>query len=104
MIHCSRKKQSLQKSQRMKKSARELIDLRTQVALWTQETIVRSVKRQCKLLIIDEGHGKAGINGEIAARGNAGGSPMILRPELRDVEHSMPRAYLARPGVFFIPG
>ena len=45
----------------------ELIDLRTIVPLDT-ETIVRSVKKTGKLLIIDEGHVSFGITGEIAAR------------------------------------
>jgi len=45
----------------------ELIDLRTIVPLDT-DTIVRSVKKTGKLLIVDEGHVHFGISGEIAAR------------------------------------
>lgn len=45
----------------------ELIDLRTIVPLDT-ETIIRSVKKTGKLLIVDEGHVDFGISGEIAAR------------------------------------
>ena len=45
----------------------ELIDLRTIVPLDT-ETIIRSVKKTGKLLIVDEGHLSFGITGEIASR------------------------------------
>lgn len=45
----------------------ELIDLRTIVPLDT-ETIIRSVKKTGRLLIVDEGHISFGISGEIAAR------------------------------------
>ncbi len=45
----------------------ELIDLRTIVPLDT-ETIIRSVKKTGKLLIVDEGHIHFGISGEIATR------------------------------------
>lgn len=45
----------------------ELIDLRTIVPLDT-ETIIRSVKKTGRLLIVDEGHTSFGISGEIAAR------------------------------------
>lgn len=45
----------------------ELIDLRTIVPLDT-ETIIKSVKKTGKLLIVDEGHEHYGITGEIAAR------------------------------------
>ena len=45
----------------------ELIDLRTIVPLDT-ETIIKSVKKTGKLLIIDEGHVSFGITGEIATR------------------------------------
>jgi pyruvate dehydrogenase E1 component beta subunit len=45
----------------------ELIDLRTIVPLDT-ETVIRSVKKTGKLLILDEGHVSFGISGEIAAR------------------------------------
>ena len=45
----------------------ELIDLRTIVPMDT-ETIIRSVKKTGKLLIVDEGHESFGISGEIAAR------------------------------------
>ena len=45
----------------------ELIDLRTIVPLDT-ETIIRSVKKTGKLLIVDEGHISFGISGEIATR------------------------------------
>ena len=45
----------------------ELIDLRTIVPLDT-ETIIRSVKKTGKLLIVDEGHEHFGISGEIATR------------------------------------
>ena len=45
----------------------ELIDLRTIVPLDT-ETIIRSVKKTGRLLIVDEGHRSFGISGEIAAR------------------------------------
>lgn len=43
------------------------IDLRTTVPLDT-ETIIRSVKKTGKLLIVDEGHISYGISGEIALR------------------------------------
>lgn len=43
------------------------IDLRTIVPLDT-ETIIRSVKKTGKLLIVDEGHESFGISGEIEAR------------------------------------
>lgn len=45
----------------------ELIDLRTIVPLDT-ETIIRSIKKTGKLLIVDEGHISFGIGSEIAAR------------------------------------
>ena len=45
----------------------ELIDLRTIVPLDT-ETIIKSVKKTGKLLIVDEGHIDFGISGEIATR------------------------------------
>lgn len=45
----------------------ELIDLRTIVPLDT-DTIIRSVKKTGKLLIVDEGHEYFGITGEIAVR------------------------------------
>jgi pyruvate dehydrogenase E1 component beta subunit len=45
----------------------ELIDLRTLVPLDT-ETIIRSVKKTGRLLIVDEGHISFGISGEIAIR------------------------------------
>lgn len=45
----------------------EVLDLRTLVPLDT-ETIVNSVKKTGKLLIIDEGHISYGVTGEIAAR------------------------------------
>lgn len=45
----------------------ELIDLRTVVPLDT-ETIIKSVKKTGKLLVIDEGHVSFGISGEIATR------------------------------------
>jgi pyruvate dehydrogenase E1 component beta subunit len=45
----------------------ELIDLRTVVPLDT-ETIIQSVKKTGKLLIVDEGHVNFGISGEIIAR------------------------------------
>ena len=45
----------------------ELIDLRTLVPLDT-ETIIKSVKKTGKLLIIDEGHISFGVTGEIASR------------------------------------
>ncbi len=45
----------------------ELIDLRTIVPLDT-ETIIKSVKKTGKLLIVDEGHEHFGISGEIAVR------------------------------------
>jgi pyruvate dehydrogenase E1 component beta subunit len=45
----------------------ELIDLRTIVPLDT-ETIIRSVKKTGRLLIVDEGHIGFGISGEIAVR------------------------------------
>lgn len=45
----------------------ELIDLRTVVPMDT-ETIIKSVKKTGKLLIVDEGHIDFGISGEIAAR------------------------------------
>jgi len=45
----------------------ELIDLRTVVPMDT-ETIVKSVKKTGKLLIIDEGHISFGISGEISTR------------------------------------
>jgi pyruvate dehydrogenase E1 component beta subunit len=45
----------------------ELIDLRTLVPLDT-ETIIRSVKKTGRLLIVDEGHISFGISGEIAVR------------------------------------
>ncbi len=45
----------------------ELIDLRTIVPLDT-DTIIRSVKKTGRLLIIDEGHEFFGVTGEIAAR------------------------------------
>ncbi|GMO45597.1 MAG: alpha-ketoacid dehydrogenase subunit beta [Treponemataceae bacterium] len=45
----------------------DLIDLRTVVPMDT-ETIIRSVKKTGKLLIVDEGHTSFGISGEIAAR------------------------------------
>lgn len=45
----------------------ELIDLRTIVPLDT-DTIIKSVKKTGKLLIVDEGHVSFGISGEIAAR------------------------------------
>jgi pyruvate dehydrogenase E1 component beta subunit len=45
----------------------ELIDMRTVVPLDT-ETIIKSVKKTGKLLIVDEGHIGFGISGEIAAR------------------------------------
>lgn len=45
----------------------ELIDLRTIVPLDT-ETIIKSVKKTGRLLIVDEGHVSFGISGEIATR------------------------------------
>lgn len=45
----------------------ELIDLRTIVPLDT-ETIIKSVKKTGKLLIVDEGHIHFGISGEITTR------------------------------------
>ena len=45
----------------------ELIDLRTIVPLDT-ESIIKSVKKTGKLLIVDEGHISFGISGEIALR------------------------------------
>ncbi len=45
----------------------DLIDLRTIVPLDT-ETIINSVKKTGKLLIVDEGHISFGISGEIATR------------------------------------
>ena len=45
----------------------ELIDLRTIVPLDTG-TIIQSVKKTGKLLILDEGHESFGITGEIATR------------------------------------
>lgn len=45
----------------------ELIDLRTVVPLDT-DTIVRSVRKTGRLLIVDEGHISFGISGEIIAR------------------------------------
>lgn len=45
----------------------ELIDLRTIVPLDT-DTIIQSVKKTGKLLIVDEGHISFGISGEITAR------------------------------------
>lgn len=45
----------------------EVIDLRTLVPLDT-ETIINSVKKTGKLLIVDEGHISYGVTGEIAAR------------------------------------
>lgn len=45
----------------------ELIDLRTIVPMDT-ETIIKSVKKTGKLLIVDEGHISFGISGEIATR------------------------------------
>jgi pyruvate dehydrogenase E1 component beta subunit len=45
----------------------ELIDMRTVVPLDT-ETIIKSVKKTGKLLIVDEGHVSFGISGEIAVR------------------------------------
>ena len=48
----------------------ELIDLRTIVPLDT-ETIIRSVKKTGKLLIVDEGHLSFGITGEIASPDHA---------------------------------
>ncbi|KAA8679079.1 alpha-ketoacid dehydrogenase subunit beta [Clostridium sp. HV4-5-A1G] len=45
----------------------ELIDLRTVVPMDT-ETIIKSVKKTGKLLIVDEGHISFGISGEIATR------------------------------------
>lgn len=45
----------------------ELIDLRTIVPLDT-ETMIKSVKKTGKLLIVDEGHISFGISGEIAVR------------------------------------
>ena len=45
----------------------ELIDLRTIVPLDT-DTIIESVKKTGKLLIVDEGHISFGISGEIATR------------------------------------
>ena len=45
----------------------EVVDLRTLVPLDT-ETIINSVKKTGKLLIIDEGHISYGVTGEIAAR------------------------------------
>jgi len=45
----------------------DLIDLRTIVPLDT-ETIIKSVKKTGKLLIVDEGHESFGISGEIATR------------------------------------
>lgn len=45
----------------------ELIDLRTVVPMDT-ETIIKSVKKTGKLLIVDEGHIDFGISGEIATR------------------------------------
>jgi pyruvate dehydrogenase E1 component beta subunit len=45
----------------------ELIDLRTLVPLDT-ETVIRSVKKTGRLLIVDEGHISFGISGEIALR------------------------------------
>lgn len=45
----------------------ELIDLRTIVPLDT-DTIIKSVKKTGKLLIVDEGHVSFGISGEIATR------------------------------------
>lgn len=45
----------------------DLIDLRTIVPLDT-DTIIRSVKKTGKLLIVDEGHISFGISGEIALR------------------------------------
>ncbi len=45
----------------------ELIDLRTIVPLDT-DTIIQSVKKTGKLLIVDEGHISFGISGEIATR------------------------------------
>ena len=43
------------------------IDLRTIVPLDT-DTIIKSVKKTGKLLIVDEGHESFGISGEIATR------------------------------------
>ncbi len=45
----------------------DLIDLRTVVPLDT-DTIIRSVKKTGKLLIVDEGHTSFGISGEISLR------------------------------------
>ena len=45
----------------------DLIDLRTIVPLDT-DTIIKSVKKTGKLLIVDEGHVSFGISGEIATR------------------------------------
>ena len=45
----------------------DLIDLRTVVPMDT-ETIIKSVKKTGKLLIVDEGHISFGISGEIATR------------------------------------
>ena len=45
----------------------ELIDLRTIVPLDT-DSVIRSVKKTGRLLIVDEGHASFGISGEIALR------------------------------------
>lgn len=45
----------------------ELIDLRTIVPMDT-DTIIKSVKKTGKLLVVDEGHESFGISGEIATR------------------------------------
>jgi pyruvate dehydrogenase E1 component beta subunit len=45
----------------------EVIDLRT-IVPWDKETVIKSVKKTGKLLVVDEGHESFGISGEICLK------------------------------------
>jgi len=72
----------------------DLIDLRTIVPL-DMDTIIKSVKKTGKLLIVDEGHTSFGISGEIAAR--------VVREAFYDLEAPIERLGTADVPLPFSP-
>ena len=72
----------------------ELIDLRTIVPL-DADTIIKSVKKTGRLLIVDEGHLSFGISGEIALR--------IMPEVFYDLEHPVERLGTADMPLPFSP-
>jgi pyruvate/2-oxoglutarate/acetoin dehydrogenase E1 component len=92
----------------------EVIDPRTIVPL-DEETLIRSVKKTSRAIVIDEGHQSYGITAEIAARLNekafyhldapvlrmgAMDVPVPFSPALEDVTVPRPRAWPPPPASF----